>query len=203
MLYDRRRNEIGALPERVLLGIFIGNPSILAHSEGYTGFGGIPGFIQIVIAPNERNLPKLSACIAHEFQHNVLFHNARWNFVEVSLAQYLAVEGLAESFATSLYGEAALGPWVTGVRGSDLERTRRIIANSLDVRGFMEARKYVFGDHPLMPESEPVGVPYCGGYAAGYWAVQAFLKKTGMSVEEATLLDGEHIMRESGYFDVS
>jgi uncharacterized protein YjaZ len=38
------------------------------------------------------------------------------------------------------------------------------------------------------------------GYAVGYHAVQAFLKKTGITVEKATLIDGETIIKESGYF---
>ena len=105
---ERFRRAGVPVPENVILGIFLGDPKMLAHSEGYTGFGSIPGYIQVVIAPNDSNLRKLNACIAHEFHHNVLFHNARWNFMDVSLPQYLAVEGLAESFATSMFGAEAL-----------------------------------------------------------------------------------------------
>ena len=46
------------MPEKVVLGILLGNPAFLSKSEGYTGFAGIPGYIQIVIAPNEYNLPR-------------------------------------------------------------------------------------------------------------------------------------------------
>jgi len=189
------------LPEKVVVGIFLGNPAFLAQSEGYTGSGSMPGYMHIIIAPNEINLPKLKAIIAHEFHHNVLFYNAQWNFMNVSVAKYLAVEGLAESFAASLYGEEYIGPWVTGVHGEALERSRQIIGRALDVKGFMEVRKYIFGDHPMVPEGEKLGIPYCGGYAAGYHAVQAFLRKTGISVEKATLMDGDEIMKQSGYFD--
>jgi uncharacterized protein YjaZ len=100
-----------AMPEKLVVGIFLENPAFLANSEGYTGFGGIPGYIQIIIAPNEYNLPRLKAAIAHEFHHNVFFKNAKWNFMnDVSVAKYLAVEGLAESFTASLYGEEYIGP---------------------------------------------------------------------------------------------
>jgi uncharacterized protein YjaZ len=199
---ERFRNAGVAIPEKVIVGIFLGNPVALSQNEGYTGVGSIPGYIQIVIAPNEKNLLKLNSCIAHEFHHNVLFHNATWNFMNVSVGKYLAVEGLAESFAASLFGDEFIGPWVTGVQGEDLEKSRGIISNALDVQGFMEVRKYIFGAHPMVPGSEALGIPYCGGYAVGYHAVQAFIRKTGISIEKATILDGDEIMRLSGYFNI-
>lgn len=190
-----------ATPEKVVLGIFLGNPAFLANNEGYTGFGAIPGYIQIVIAPNEYNLPRLQACIAHEFHHNVFATNARWNFMNVSVAKYAAMEGLAEYFGASLYGEANIGPWVTSVKGADLEKAREIIGKSLSVQGFNEVRKYIFGDQMMnFDGSAATGIPAFAGYAVGYYAVQSFLKKTGVTVEQATLIDGETIMEESGYF---
>lgn len=190
------------LPEKVVVGIFLGNPEYLAMVEGYTGMGSIPGYIQIMIDPNEKNLPKLNACIAHEFHHNVLFHNAKWNFMtEVTVGKYLAVEGLAESFAASMFGEEYIGPWVTGVQGADLEIARKIISKSLDVKGFMEVRKYIYGKHPMIPETQDFGMPFCGGYAVGYHVIQAYLKKTGISIEKATIIDGDEIIKASGYFE--
>jgi uncharacterized protein YjaZ len=187
--------------EKLLLGIFPGNPALLANVEGYTGLGSIPGYIQIMIAPNKYNLSRLQAIVAHEFHHNVLFANAKWNFMNVSVAKYLAVEGLAESFAASQYGEEYIGPWVTSVKGVDLEKSREIIGKSLNIHGFSEVRKYIYGDQMInFGATEPTGIPAFAGYAVGYHAVQAFLKKTGISVEAATLIDGETIMEESDYF---
>lgn len=190
------------LPDEITLGIYLGDPTRLAQSEGYIGAGSMPGYIQIVIAPDSQNLSKLSACIAHEFHHNALFFNVKWNFMNVTLSQYLAVEGLAENFAADLYGQDFIGPWVTGISGADLEKTRGIIGKNLDVAGFMEVRKYIFGDHPMLPESEALGIPFCGGYAAGFHATQAFLCKTGKTVAEATksFINSEDIIKQSGYF---
>lgn len=194
------------MPDKVVVGIFLGNPAVLANNEGYTGFGGIPGYIQIVIAPNEynlrSNLQHLKAAVAHEFNHNVLFSNSKWDFFnDVSVARYIAVEGLAESFVASLYGEEYIGTWVTGVQGQDLEKSREIIGKSLNIRGFNEVRKYVFGDQMKNFDGfEPTGLPAFAGYAVGYYAVQAFLKKTGITVAKATIIDGEIIIKESGYF---
>jgi uncharacterized protein YjaZ len=189
------------MPEKVVLGIFLGNPDFLSNNGGITGFGGFPGYIQIVIAPDEKSLSMLPSIIAHEFHHNVLFKNATWNFMEVSVAKYLAVEGLAESFAESIYGYEFLGPWVKELKGEELDKGREIIGKALNVKGFNEVRKYIFGDQLVSYEgSEATGIPPYSGYAVGYHAVQAFLKKTGLSVEEATLIYGEEIMEKSGYF---
>lgn len=190
------------MPEEITLGIFLGNSQRLSQSEGYTGIGSIPGYIQIIIAPNEKNLPKLNSCIAHEFHHNALFFNVNWNFMNVTLSQYLAVEGMAESFASALYGKDAIGPWVTGVVDEDVETSRKIIRKSLDVAGFIEVRNYIFGKHPMVPGSEAVGIPYCGGYAVGYHAIQEYLRKTGRTITETTkaFIEGEDVVRQSGYF---
>lgn len=190
------------LPAKVVVGIFLGNPEYLEMVDGYTGMGSIPGYIQIVIDPNKKNISKLNACIAHEFHHNVLFHNAKWNFMtDVTVGRYLAVEGLAESFAKSMFGEEYIGPWVTGVQGEDLETARRIISKSLKVKGFMEVRKYIYGKHPMMPETQDFGMPFCGGYAVGYHVIQAYLRNTGIPIEKATIIDGDEIAKSSGYFE--
>lgn len=190
------------VPETVTVGIFLGNPEMLAHCRGYTGVGSIPGYIQIFIAPNAYNRTKVAACAAHEFHHNVLFHNASWNFMhEVTVARYLAVEGLAESFAGSLYGPEALGPWVTGISETELQKAREIVKGNLGVQGFEAVGPYLYGDHPMMPPEKAIGMPYCGGYAAGYHAVQAYMEKTGAAVEAITCMDGNEMMEASGYFD--
>lgn len=198
---ERFKNIDIDLPESITLGIFIGNSEFLANMKGYTGMGSIPGYIQIVIAPNEYNLPRLKSIIAHEFHHNVLMKNVKWNFMNVSVSQYIALEGLAESFAASLYRDEFIGPWVTSVQGKDLEKSFEIIGNALDITGFNEVRKYVFGDQLLNVEGcESTGISVSAGYAVGYHAVQGFLKNTGISVEEATLIDSDIIMKKSGCF---
>lgn len=190
------------MPDEILLGIFLANPVIFAESRGYSGLGSCPGYIQIMIAPNTYNLPRLPSCVAHEFHHNVLFNNVKWNFMNVRLSQYLAVEGLAESFASALYGEEFIGPWVANINETDLKKACGIIGGNIDVEGFMEVRKYMYGNHPMVPEGKSLGIPYCAGYAVGYHAVQSYLHKTSKTVSEATkaFIDGEDIVKQSGYF---
>ena len=190
------------IPDELLLGIILADPNIHANSKGYTGIGSCPGYIQILIAPNEYNLVRLCSCIAHEFHHNVLFNNIKWNFLNVSLSQYLAIEGLAESFAAQLYGEKYNGPWVSGIDTIGLKTASNVIGKNLDVKGFMEVRKYMYGDHPMVPEGQTLGIPYCAGYAVGYHAVQAYLRKYSIDVVKATkaFIEGEDIIKLSGYF---
>lgn len=196
-----RKSDI-QMPEELLLGIFLANPATFAETQGYTGLGSCPGYIQIIVAPNAYNLPRLPSCIAHEFHHNILFNNVTWNFMNVRLSQYLAVEGLAESFASALYGEEFIGPWVENVNQADLRKASGIIGRDIDVEGFMEVRKYMYGDHPMVPEGKSLGIAYCAGYAVGYHAVQSYLRKTSKTVAEATkaFIDGEDIVKQSGYF---
>lgn len=39
--------------------------------------------------------------------------------------------------------EKFVGSWVTGVQGEAMETSRKIISKALDIKGFMETRKYI------------------------------------------------------------
>jgi uncharacterized protein YjaZ len=55
----------------VQFGLFLWDvtPAIRQLNQGYTGFGGIPGYIMVNFWPDDQNLPKLGPCVAHEFNH--------------------------------------------------------------------------------------------------------------------------------------
>jgi uncharacterized protein YjaZ len=44
-------------------------------------------------------------------------------------------------------------------------------------------------------------MPDYGGYAIGYRVVQAYLQRSGKSVEYATFLPADQIVAASGYFE--
>lgn len=96
------------------LNILLGDPenNILMASEGYSGFGGIPGYILLIVVPNAFNRTRLKSALAHEFNHNVRFTYEPFNHGDVSVEDYLVIEGLAEVFAETLYGVEQRGPWV-------------------------------------------------------------------------------------------
>ncbi|MBK3496350.1 DUF2268 domain-containing protein [Viridibacillus sp. YIM B01967] len=176
-------------------GLYIANPKKLELQKGYCGFGGIPGFIQVTIFPNSYNIPKLPAVIAHEFHHNIRFSYFDWDHGNVTVGDYLIVEGLAESFAKELYGEELLGPWVTSFEEDDLQYSIEVIKDALNVKGFAEVSSYMFGDKIAIEQGyQPVGLSPFAGYAVGYQAVQSFMKKNSVGIGEATLLDTDEII---------
>ena len=105
-------------------------------------------------------------------------------------------EGLAENFATYLYGEDKAGPWVKKPDMKTLnEYIKPIIYDGLDVQGLENLNAYLYGDEmAALQNYPPVGLPYCAGYACGYHLVKYYLQKTGKSIVEATLLSANEIL---------
>lgn len=188
--------------DEITYGLFLGHPETNPFNRGYTGFGGIPGVIFAVYSqPNTYNLSKLSGLVAHEFHHNIQFSVFPWDHAQVSLAQWMIYEGMAESFATELYGDEMLGYYVTDFDTMQLEETKSIIQQHFAIRGFNTVRSYIYGDALADKFGfEKVGVPAFAGYAIGYHIVQAYLKKQNASVVQATFVHPEVIIEQSGFF---
>jgi len=185
----------------IKFGLYVSDPEKLKLQKGYTGFGGIPGFITVNIYPNDYNLPRIPAVIAHEFNHNIRFSYFDWDHGNVTVGDYLVIEGLAESFAKELYGTEQLGPWVTSMDKEELEYSTEVISEALDVKGFAEVSSYMFGDEIAAQEGyQPVGLPFCAGYAVGYKAVQAYMEKHDKTIYEATLTSTDEIINGCGLF---
>jgi uncharacterized protein YjaZ len=170
---------------------------------GYTGATDWmqPRFICQFWEPNEYNLSRLPALVAHEMHHLVRLRAFPWG-MDTTVADYLVIEGTAESFAVSLFGEERAGYYVTDVDGEALETARRLAGEALGATGFDVIRGYIFGD-ALAERSgfKPVGgMPTYGGYALGYHVVQAFLARSGITIEEATFLPAAEIVEGSGFF---
>lgn len=166
-------------------------------NEGYCGDGGIPGYIFSWLIPNEYTLAHLPAALAHETNHNIRFQFIEWKN-DITLGEMMISEGLAENFATFLYGEDQAGPWVTKTDMTTLnESVKPIIRDGLNVQGLENLNAYLYGDElaKLQNQNFPqMGLPYCAGYACGYHFVKHYLKKTGKSIVEATLLPAKEIL---------
>lgn len=196
-----QQNRLKINADEIRFGMYLANQKKLELHRGYCGFGGIPGFIQVSIFPNSYNIPRLPAVIAHEFHHNIRFSYFNWDYGNVTVGDYLIIEGLAESFAKELYGEALLGPWVTSFEKEDLEYSKEIIKDSLNKKGFAEVSSYMFGDTFAAEQGyQPVGLSPFAGYAVGYQAVQSFMKANNVGISEATLLGTDEILSNSGLF---
>lgn len=170
-------------------------------AEGYSGDGGIPGYLFGWLVPNEFTLGRLPAALAHETNHNVRFQFIAWKN-DITLGEMMVSEGLAENFATLLFGEAQAGPWVTKTDQKTLdEYIKPLIRHNLSVQGLENLNSYLYGDELAALQGLPaVGMPYCAGYACGYYLVKHFLEKTGKSIVEATLLPADEILEASEDF---
>nr|WP_198512978.1 DUF2268 domain-containing protein [Bacillus cereus] len=187
--------------DEIKFGLYVADPYKLKLQQGYTGFGGIPGYITVNIYPNDYNSPKIPAVIAHEFHHNIRFSNFDWDHGNVTVGDYLVIEGLADSFAKELYGTEHLGPWVTSMEKDDLEYSIYVIGEALNIKGFAEVSSYMFGDEIAKQEGyQPVGLSFCAGYAVGYEVVQSFMKKHNKTIFETTLISSDEIINGSGLF---
>jgi uncharacterized protein YjaZ len=172
--------------------------------RGYTGATDWfqPRFIGQFWQPDAENLARLPGLVAHEMHHLIRLRAFPWDMQRTSVADYIVLEGTAESFATSLFGEKVLGFYVSEVDAGELESARQLIAGGLHATGFDVIRSYIFGD-ALAERSgfQPLGgMPTYGGYAIGYHVVQAFMQRSGKSIEETTFLPADEIVAGSGFF---
>lgn len=170
-------------------------------SKGYYGDGGIPGYIFAALVPTDYTLNRLPACLAHETNHNVCFQFIRWSN-DITLGEMMVSEGLAENFAARLYGEDLIGPWVSETDIQTLnEYIKPIIREGLGAQGMANLTAYLYGDEiAALQNYSPVGLPYCAGYACGYYLIKHYLNKTGKSVVEATTLPADEILNMADDF---
>ncbi|UPK47147.1 DUF2268 domain-containing protein [Paenibacillus pabuli] len=177
------------------------NSPTLQMNEGICGDGGIPGYIIANLSPDAYTLPRMQSVLAHECNHNVRYQHIQWD-PHITLGEMIVSEGLAESFATALYGEELLGPWVAK---TDMETLNNVIKpkmkDQLHVTGFDQINPYLFGDElAKMQNFTPVGMPYAAGYACGYHLIQYYLNKTGTPITKATITPASVILAETKEF---
>ena len=181
-----------------LFSIFLADPSnaYTIMNEGYCGDGGIPGYIMAWLVPGAETMRRLPAALAHETNHNVRYQFIKWSN-NITLGEMLVSEGLAENFAVSEFGEEFLGPWVTKTDAELMPLIKEIIYKGLNATGLNNITAYLYGDEMAEMQNYPkVGLPYCAGYATGYYLVKYYLQKTGKSIEEATILPADVILSE-------
>jgi hypothetical protein len=173
-----------------------------AYERGYTGATDWtqPRLIGQFWDSNPYILSRLPGLVAHELHHLIRLRAFPWG-PHTTVADYIVIEGTAESFAASLYGADKVGFFITEFDPQDFETARLAIGAGLEKTGFDVIRGYIFGDELAERWGfQPAGVPTYGGYTIGYHAVQAFLARRGCSIEEATFLPAAEIVRGSGFF---
>jgi uncharacterized protein YjaZ len=188
--------------EAITFGLYVAD---MNSEHGYTGFGGIPGWIMTVYGvPDEYNLQRIEGATVHELHHNLggAANPRNTNMMALTVGEYMIMEGLAESFAAELYGKDMVGPWVTEFDDSNLEHAKALFRDALNLTGFNTIRGYIFGDVSAERTGQPqAGVPAFAGYALGYRVVQTYLKRAGRSVVEATFVPAHEIIAQSAFFE--
>lgn len=185
-------------------GLFLLDPARMDPSDhSYTGFGAIPGYVMITYGePDAYNLSKFQAALAHEAHHSIYGSAVPRNMMGITVGEYMIVEGLAESFATALFGRDRVGYYVEEFDLSQLPRVKEGMKQALGLSGFDVVRSYIFGDRKATKfGGKAVEMPDHAGYALGYFIVQDYLQSTGKTVAEATFTPASEIIRESGFFD--
>lgn len=167
----------------------------------YCGDGGIPGYIIGTIIPNEKSLKMLPVALAHETNHNVRWQFMKWSN-QITLADMIVSEGLAENFAAIMFGEDKIGRWVKNTTSETLEAViKPAIKENLNNNDFNKLSVFLYGDETMaMRGAELVGMPYCAGYACGYHLIKYYLKKTGKTIYEATITPTADIIKETEDF---
>lgn len=199
-------SEIGyQIPiKEFVVNILLGDPEnkILMASEGYSGFGGISGYIMLLVVPNDFNRTRLKSALAHEFNHNVRFTYEPFNHGDVSVEDYLVIEGLAEVFAEELYGIEHRGPWVQDYDEEELAYTIEVMKDGREARGFDQVSAYMYGDEVAREQGyQPVGLSRNAGYTVGYHLIKQYLKNTGKTIAEATLTSSAELVKDSQIFE--
>ncbi|UWD49238.1 DUF2268 domain-containing protein [Clostridioides difficile] len=183
--------------EEYKFSILLANPEspYTILSDGYFGDGGIPGYIFLSLVPNEYTINRLPVALAHECNHNIRFQFIKWSN-DITLEEMMINEGLAENFATWMFGDDMVGPWVSKTNIETLNTyIKPIIKDGLKETGFQNIISYLYGDDiAKMQGYFPVGLPYCAGYSCGYYMIKYYLEKTNKSIVEATLLPYSEII---------
>lgn len=197
------QNNITLPTQNYIFTIMLNDPSnpMSKMTGDYCGDGGIPGYIIGTIIPNKNSLKMLPVALAHETNHNVRWQFMQWN-PNITLADMIISEGLAESFAAMLFGADKIGMWIKNTSPETLKNTiKPAIKANLQECDFNTLSAFLYGDEIMaMRGGVSVGMPYCAGYACGYALIQHYLKKTGKSIYEATILPSTEILRETEDF---
>ena len=175
------------------------NGHFLDEIQGLSGFGGIGGYITLTVWPTARVLDRLEAIAVHELHHNVRYAAGGmvWDPAIVTVGEHVVSEGLADTFATELFGDAGCTHFVAEATRADHDVLAKV-ATGLDVTGMQNFAAWVLGDSTArLFGGAPVGLPTGAGYAAGTRLVDAYLHATGTSAAQNVRTPSSDILREA------
>ncbi|MCT2140792.1 DUF2268 domain-containing protein [Dietzia cinnamea] len=180
--------------------LVLGDPTnrhFVDEVQGMSGFGGISGYIAITVWPTSRVLDRLEAIAVHELHHNMRYSPGGivWDPQTVTVGEHVVSEGLADVFASELYGDAGYTHFVRDETRSDDQALAKV-ASGLGVTGMADFAAWVLGDSSAqLFGAEPVGLPTGAGYAAGARLVRAYLDATGATAAQCVRTPASEILR--------
>ena len=184
-----RANPGILVPDLTVL-LVLGDPTnahFVDEVQGLSGFGGISGYITLTLWPTPRVLDRLEAIAVHELHHTVRYSpgGVVWDPATVTVAEHVISEGLADVFATELYGPSGYTHFVSPEPRAD-DRVLAKVTSGLGVTGMQDFAAWVLGDATArLFGGEPVGLPTGAGYAAGAHLVEAYREVSGRTAAES------------------
>lgn len=187
------------IPDLTVL-LVLGDPTsrhFVDEVQGISAFGGISGYIAITVWPTARVLDRLEAIAVHELHHNVRYSpgGVVWDPNTVTVGEHVVAEGLADVFASELYGDAGYTHFVRDETRAD-DQVLAKVASGLGVTGMADFAAWVLGDSSArLFGADPVGLPTGAGYAAGARLVRAHLDATGSTAARSVRTPASDILR--------
>lgn len=158
-----------------------GNGHFMDEVESLVASGGISGYISMTVWPTPTILRRLEAIAVHELHHNVRYSpgGVVWDPATVPLGEQVVAEGLADVFASELYGDAGPTHFVAPETHAD-DAVLAKVMGALDTTGMQNFAAWILGDASArLFGAPPAGVPTGAGYAVGARVVRAFLAEAG------------------------
>lgn len=189
------------VPDLTVL-LVLGDPTndhFLNEVQGLSGFGGISGYITITVWPTQPVLDRLEAIAVHELHHNVRYSPGGivWNPATVTVGEHVVSEGLADTFATELYGDSGYTHFVADATRSDDDVLAKVVTG-LDVTGMQDFAGWVLGDATArLFGGSPVGLPTGAGYAAGARLVAAYVETEGTTAAQNVRTPAAEILMQA------
>lgn len=161
----------------ISVGFIAADPANETVNRRQNGVAGTSLFGNILIQVNplsEGYADWIGYVFAHEYHHTV-WGNYRYNLCgaapEQDLLQALIIDGQADSFARSLYPE--LRPqWLHLDRPADIRR--------LYWERYRDRLTQTEFDYAALMFGNGRDIPWCGGYAVGYYLIQTYLRQSAM-----------------------
>lgn len=179
----------------ITVALFPGDMENIYVNEKQNGVVGTSLFGNILIQVNpfiEGYEEWIKYVFAHEYHHTVwgnYWFNIHGGELNNKFIDSLVIDGEADSFALQLYPD--LKPqWLFGMSNEEIQDVWNEKYKNLVFDTDVDYVTYMFGN-------EALGIPWCAGYAIGYFVVQEYLKTVNKDVVDILEVKPEEILKKT------